>query len=214
VRTAIVLSTGGSVVRRCLAVGEFRNLVDVIVSDRIGSAPELAREHGIPFLLIPHVDNLDFSNRLLDLSATREIDLILSFHTRLYVGRLLDDYAGRLVNFHPSLLPAFAGFRAFERALEHGSTVLGTTVHMISSELDMGAPILQTVIPNDPALSLADTRHRVFIHQCRSVIQVTLWFRDGRVKYQAGGRCLVSKADYSGPDFYPCLDSPVALALV
>jgi len=212
-KICIVLSSGGSVVRKTLGTNEFRELVHSIVTDREGAALEIAREFHLPCQMIPTRENLAFSDSLLDYCRSNGISLIVSFHLRLYEGKLLDAYRHRIINFHPSLLPAFAGFRSFERALEHGVKVLGTTVHFIEREADMGLPILQTTLPNDPQRSIGERRHALFLQQCRSLVQVALWFRDNRI-IVADGDCRVSGASYSDHEYVPALDSPAAIGLL
>ena len=74
-----------------------------------------------------------------------------------FIGR----FAGRIINVHPSLLPAFAGLRAIEQAVEYGVKVTGVTVHFVDSGIDTGAVILQEALGLSYPASIADIEQRV-----------------------------------------------------
>jgi phosphoribosylglycinamide formyltransferase-1 len=82
--------------------------------------------------------------------------LLLAGFMRILTPAFVNRYAGRLVNIHPSLLPAFAGLHTHQRALEAGCQVAGATVHMVTAELDHGPILAQAVVPVLPG-DTADT---------------------------------------------------------
>ncbi len=209
-KICIVVSSGGSVVQEVLRVPGIKKQVHAIVTDRVGNGQLIARENGIALFEIFSKDNTLFSDALSAYCSKEKIDFIFSFHTRLYAGELLTVFKNRIINFHLSILPAFPGFNAFGKAIAHGVKLLGTTVHFIDHTTDMGIPILQTVLPNDPALTISERRHLLFIQQCRSFIQLVDWLSDGRVHVQ-DGNCVVDGAHYRDTVFFPGLDSSAAL---
>lgn len=97
--------------------------------------------------------------------AARGICLIvLAGYMRILTNVLVDAYEGRMINVHPSLLPAFPGIRAIEQALDYGVKVAGVTVHFVDGGLDSGPIIAQRVIelaPGDTAETLAPRIHAV-----------------------------------------------------
>jgi phosphoribosylglycinamide formyltransferase-1 len=109
--------------------------------------------------------------------ALREADVqlvALAGYMRVLKAPLLCAYAGRIMNVHPSLLPAFPGLRAWEQALQYGATLTGCTVHFVEEGVDTGPIILQQpvpVFPNDTAESLHQrvqlTEHRLYPHAIR-----------------------------------------------
>ena len=82
--------------------------------------------------------------------------VVLAGFMRILTTRFVTYYAGRLVNIHPSLLPAFAGLNTHQRAIDAGCKVAGATVHWVTGELDHGAILAQAVVPVLPA-DTADT---------------------------------------------------------
>lgn len=82
--------------------------------------------------------------------------VVLAGFMRILTPGFVNRYAGRLVNIHPSLLPAFAGLHTHQRAIEAGCQVAGATVHLVSAELDHGPILAQAVVPVLPG-DTADT---------------------------------------------------------
>ncbi|WP_410513429.1 phosphoribosylglycinamide formyltransferase [Paenibacillus sp. BR2-3] len=143
--------------------------IDLLVSDK-PEAPvaQRAEEAGISTLLLRPKD---FASRELyeaEIVAElqrREIGLIvLAGYMRLITPVLLTPYAGRIINIHPSLLPAFAGKDAIGQALDYGVKLTGVTVHFVDGGMDTGPVIAQrsvVVEDNDTAGSLAERIHMV-----------------------------------------------------
>jgi phosphoribosylglycinamide formyltransferase-1 len=113
--------------------------------------------------------------------------------------RILSDwfvarYAGRMLNIHPSLLPAFPGVHTHRRALAEGVRVHGATVHFVTPQLDHGPIIVQAAVPvrqGDDEQTLAA---RVLAQEHKILPQAVRWFLDGRLQI-AGGRVTVDGAD-------------------
>lgn len=82
--------------------------------------------------------------------------VVLAGFMRILTPGFVNRYAGRLVNIHPSLLPAFAGLHTHQRAIEAGCQVAGATVHLVTAELDHGPILAQAVVPVLPG-DTADT---------------------------------------------------------
>ena len=110
-----------------------------------------AREHGIPTASFDH--KAYASREDFDLALMGEIDrhnpalVVLAGFMRILTPGFVAHYAGRLINIHPSLLPAFAGLHTHQRAIDAGCKFAGCTVHRVTAELDHGEYLDQAVVP-------------------------------------------------------------------
>ena len=121
-----------------------------------------AREHGIATAVLDH--KAFESREAFDAALALAIDqyqpalVVLAGFMRILTPGFVEHYAGRLINIHPSLLPAFTGLHTHQRAIDAGCKFAGVTVHQVTAELDVG-PILDQavvpVLPGDTAASLA-----------------------------------------------------------
>jgi phosphoribosylglycinamide formyltransferase-1 len=91
--------------------------------------------------------NLELSNKLLEVLREYEVDYCFSFGAHILKGKLLDVYKNRIINFHPSILPAYPGMRSIDKAIEGKANLLGNTAHFVDSGMDTGPVIMQSVIP-------------------------------------------------------------------
>ena len=124
----------------------------MVISNRPDAAGLLrAREAGIEALYLPPRDYADrdaYDRAIVDILRARDVHLVCLAGFMRLVGRtLLEAFPDRILNIHPSLLPAFPGLDAQRQALEHGVRVSGATVHLVNADLDAGAIILQAAVP-------------------------------------------------------------------
>lgn len=132
--------------------GRLNARVGVVVSN-VGSAPglERARKAGIPTVVLSHKDFASreaYDEALIERLRAHEVDLVcLAGFMRLLSPVFVRAFPGRILNVHPSLLPAFPGLHAQRQALEHGVKVTGATVHLVDEELDHGPILLQRAVP-------------------------------------------------------------------
>ncbi|AIQ11187.1 phosphoribosylglycinamide formyltransferase [Paenibacillus durus] len=143
--------------------------IELLVSDR-PEAPvaQRAQEAGIPSLLLRPKDfdsREQYEKRIIEELQRREIGLIvLAGYMRLITPVLLSPYEGRIINIHPSLLPAFAGKDAIGQALAYGVKLTGVTVHFVDGGMDTGPVIAQRALAvedGDTADTLAERIHQV-----------------------------------------------------
>lgn len=210
---AILVSTNGSVFQA--AYSRSRTLqqhVQLVISDRPCGAVDAAKRLGIKTSIIPWVGRDAFSTCLAELLRSHNIGLCASFFTRLLCGALISEYQGRLVNFHPSILPSFPGMKGFEDSIAVPGRFIGSTVHLIDSHIDTGAPVIQACLPRDPAFTPQQLRHQVFLQQCRCLIQVAEWYTEQRVIYDGIGVSIMG-AHYPPGIYSPALESRDALNL-
>lgn len=90
--------------------------------------------------------NIELSNCILEVLKKYEIDYCFSFGDHILKGTLLYEYQNRIINFHPSLLPAYPGLKAIDQAIAGGANLLGNTAHFIDAGMDTGPVIMQSVI--------------------------------------------------------------------
>jgi phosphoribosylglycinamide formyltransferase-1 len=114
---------------------------------------ERARQHGIPAI---HVDCAPFKTKLDGAAEQRVIEILREHKTdvialagfmRIVKAGLLTAYAGRIINIHPALLPAFPGLESWRQALDYGVKVAGCTVHFVDAGTDTGPIIVQRAVP-------------------------------------------------------------------
>lgn len=126
----------------------------------------LAQQHGVSTQVVDHTTFALAANprEAFDTALIKEIDqfapalVVLAGFMRILTPMFVAHYKGRLVNIHPSLLPAFPGLNTHQRAIEAGCQFAGATVHQVSAELDHGHILAQAVVPvmeDDTAESLA-----------------------------------------------------------
>jgi phosphoribosylglycinamide formyltransferase-1 len=204
-KLVIVASTGGSVMNQLLDNEYFKSCLHSIVSDRECGAVKSAASHGVPSKIFPEKDKERFSGLVLAYLKAENIDYAISFYTRLFAGELLQEYRDRIVNLHPSLLPAFKGLHGFDDAIAYGVRWVGSTIHFIDENMDEGKIIQQTIAPVNTVKPIAFTRHRIFEQQCRSLLQVVKWLEDGRILVE-GSHVTIKGATYDDDEFSPALD--------
>jgi phosphoribosylglycinamide formyltransferase-1 len=153
-------------------------------------APGLARARtaGIPTHTIDH---REFAAReQFDQALMRSIDayhprvVVLAGFMRILSNAFIDHYAGRLLNIHPSLLPAFPGLNTHARALQSGAKYHGASVHFVTHEVDGGPVIIQAavpVLPDDVPETLAE---RVLMEEHRIYPLAIGWFLSGRLSIE------------------------------
>jgi len=121
----------------------------------------IAEEHGVPFHDIGDESGTPDEERLLDLLDEYDVDLVLlARYMRILSPDVVFRYAGRIVNVHPSLLPAFPGAQAYRQAVEAGVRVAGVTAHYVTTDLDQGPVLTQRAFTVPPNATVEDLRER------------------------------------------------------
>jgi len=149
---------------REIQAGRLPAVVGVVISDRPeANVLKLAAENGLPAVCIERrnfASKDDFEAAIAQTLEEYKVDLVvLAGFMRLLGGKFVQKYYGRLMNIHPSLLPAFPGVDAQRQAVEYGVKVSGCTVHFVDEGMDTGPIILQEAVPvkdDDTPESLAE----------------------------------------------------------
>lgn len=185
-RIAVLLSGRGSnfeALADSVAAGRIPNAeIAVVISHRDG-APGIdrARARSIDARVIPSkgLDRDTYDRQVVAVLDKKRIDLVcLAGYMRLLSSYFVQAFRGRILNIHPSMLPAFPGLEAQRQALEHGAKFAGCTVHFVDENLDAGPIILQAAVPirdNDTVDSLSARilaeEHRLYSEAVRIVLE-------------------------------------------
>ena len=178
--------------------------VDLVVSDRDCGALDIARRFGIAHEQYSSQTGREFSIKLASKAFGEDV-LFLSFYTRLFTSEFIGLYPNRILNFHPSVLPAYPGPDGFGDSVRGHALFIGSTVHVVDEGLDTGTPVLQSVAPNNPGISLEKRRHILFVQQCKALSQIIEWFKSGQLGFDEGNRVFVAGARYEFSAFLPNL---------
>jgi phosphoribosylglycinamide formyltransferase 1 len=194
-RIVILISGRGSnmeaIHRACAEEGWPAAVVAVLSNQPTASGLAWAAERGIATASIDHRAHAD--RAAFDAALAAEIDrhqpdlVVLAGFMRILTPDFVARYAGRLLNIHPSLLPAFSGLRTHERALQTGCKVAGATVHFVTAELDHGPIVLQAVVPvlaGDTADTLSA---RVLVSEHQIYPLAVRWFVEDRLVLGSDG---------------------------
>lgn len=144
--------------------GKLDATVGVVISDHAtAKVLETARVAGIPAIFIERksfATKQEFEEAIAAQLVLHQVDLVvLAGFMRILGKKFIGLFSGRLMNIHPSLLPAFPGLHAHEQAITYGAKVSGCTIHFVDEGVDTGPIIMQQavgVLPNDTANELAD----------------------------------------------------------
>ena len=176
-RLGILISGRGSNLQAlidAIAGGRLDATIGVVISNRADAAGlERARAAGIEAVCLPHrayATREDYDRALVKELQARDVGLVcLAGFMRLVGAPLIEAFPNRILNIHPSLLPAFPGLDAQKQAIEHGVKVSGVTVHLVTAELDGGPIVVQRAVPviaGDTAESLSarilEEEHRAY----------------------------------------------------
>jgi phosphoribosylglycinamide formyltransferase 1 len=193
---AVLVSGRGSNLQAIIDGIEKNNLpakIALVISDvEDAFALERAREHGIEGLFLDpksFPDRKSYEQVLVKQIQSKSVNLIcLAGFMRILGKHFIETFSGRVINIHPSLLPAFPGLNVQKRALEHGTRFSGCTVHYVNEEVDGGAIILQAVVPifdDDDEASLSkrilEQEHIIYPEAIRLIAEDKLTLSGRRV---------------------------------
>jgi len=178
--------------------------IAAVISNRPDAAGlQFAQAQGIATAVVDH--KAFESREAFDAALLQAIEpfqpdaLVLAGFMRILTPAFIAHYAGRMLNIHPSLLPAFPGLHTHQRALDAGCQLAGTTVHGVTAELDHGpilAQALVPVLPGDDADRLAARvlalEHQIYPRALRWFLNDELEFDGNRVRHRAGESQLFS----------------------
>src|SRR5579863_15241 len=201
-RIGVLLSGRGSnfeALADSIVAGRIPNAeIAVVVSNR-ESAEGVAKasERGITAQVIPSTGLQREAYDKLVVAALREkkVDLVcLAGYMRLLSPYFVAAFPNRILNIHPSLLPAFPGLEAQRQALEHGVKFTGCTVHFVDENLDAGPIVIQAVVPVQDCDTVETLSERVLREEHRIYSEAVRIILEGRYRME-GRRVLIARAE-------------------
>ena len=182
----ILISGRGSNMQALLEAGYPLDSITVISNNPNAAGLEIARKHGVATAVLDHRSFPD--RETFDAALAEKIDacnpelVALAGFMRILSDCFVQRYQGRLMNIHPSLLPAFPGLGTHARALQEGVKIHGCTVHFVTPALDHGPIVIQAAIPVLPGDTEQMLANRVLALEHRIYPQAVRWFMDGCIR--------------------------------
>jgi phosphoribosylglycinamide formyltransferase 1 len=193
-RIVILISGRGSnmqaIVQRCAEQGWPAQVVAVVANRADAPGLAYAAAQGIATAVVDH--RAHATREAFDAELAQVIDgfapdlLLLAGFMRILGAAFLARYEGRMLNVHPSLLPAFAGLHTHRRALQAGCKAVGATVHFVTPELDHGPIVMQSVVPVRPGDDEQALAARVLATEHVIYPLAVQWFVEGRLRLADG----------------------------
>jgi phosphoribosylglycinamide formyltransferase 1 len=191
VKSIVILISGrGSNMQAIVEAGLPVNIAAVISNRADAKGLNYARSRGIPTAVVAHGDYA--SREEFDRALAAAIDahspqlLVLAGFMRVLTPWFVERYAGRMINIHPSLLPAFPGTDTHRRALEAGVKMHGCTVHFVIPEVDAGPIIAQAAVPVRDGDDEASLAARVLVQEHVIYPRAVRWFVEERLQISDG----------------------------
>jgi len=193
-RVAVLASGRGSNFRalaeRCQDPTFSADVACLITDDRSAPVVAIADAFGIPWHAVPAAERRGRLQAGAEAEIVRICEaagvglVVLAGFMRILDGDLLVRYAGRIMNIHPSLLPAFKGLNAPKQAIEYGVRIAGCTVHFVDASLDGGPVILQAAVPVRDGDDVETLRSKIQAEEHRIVARAVDLFATGRLRVE------------------------------
>lgn len=174
-----------------IASGQLKAQVRVVISNRPDAAGlSRARLAGVPVQVIPHQDFASreaFDAALAEALRSAGVEwVVLAGFMRLLSPVFLNAFEDRVLNVHPSLLPAFPGVDAQAQALAYGVKLTGCTVHFVDGGMDSGPVIAQTAVPVVEGDTRDTLAQRILVEEHKTLVQALVWLSQDRVRLLSG----------------------------
>ncbi len=202
-KSIVILISGRGSNLEALLQAKLPCKVAAVISNRADAMGlDIARQHGIAAEVVAHRDHLERES--FDAALAAAIDryqpdlIVLAGFMRILTAQFVARYRGRLINIHPSLLPAYSGLDTHARALQDGVKIHGCTVHFVTDDLDHGPIIIQAAVP----VLMHDTKEtlaaRVLQQEHRIYQQAICWFCHGQLSLSIDGKVLLQRLEQPG----------------
>lgn len=202
-KTIVILISGRGSNMEALLQARLPCRIAAVISNKADAQGlETARAHGIETAVVSH---RDFADRAaFDAALAKAIDhyqpdvVVLAGFMRILTDGFVHRYLGRMINIHPSLLPAYTGIDTHERALKDGVRIHGCTVHFVTPSLDGGPIIIQAAVPvlsDDTPQTLSA---RVLHEEHRIFPQAVRWLCQDQARLEADGRVSIDRLEQLG----------------
>ena len=168
------------------AKNELKGEVGVIIGTENTLSP-LAKKSKIPFVTIDDKDQSQAEEEILDIIKRYDIDLIvLARYMRILSPNFVWRYPNRIINIHPSLLPAFPGAFAYVQAYERGAKIVGCTAHYVTEDLDQGPIIFQDAFAIDANETVESLKKKGQKIEAKTLLEAVKMHLDGRLEVYWG----------------------------
>ena len=212
-RVGVLVSGRGSNLQALINAyneGKIKGEIALVISDNPQAyAIERCKRHGIKYAVVERREfksKLEFERRMVELLQEKGVELVvLAGFMRVLSGEFLKAFPMRIINIHPSLIPAFQGLHAQRQALEYGVKLTGCTVHFVSEELDNGPVIVQACVPVLPQDTEESLSQRILELEHKILPQAVKWLSEGRVEVE-GRKVMVKGATYGTLPVNPQLE--------
>jgi phosphoribosylglycinamide formyltransferase-1 len=194
-RIVILISGRGSnmeaIVERCSVEGWDAEVVAVISNRPAAAGLAFAQREGIATAVVDHKHHA--TREAFDAELTAAIDahapdlVVLAGFMRILTDGFVRRYEGRMLNVHPSLLPAFPGLHTHRRALDAGCKVAGATIHFVTPTLDFGPIVAQAIVPVLPDDDEDSLARRVLAREHVMYPRAVRWFVEGKLRIDEHG---------------------------
>src|SRR5579871_4789832 len=193
-RLGILISGRGSnfeAIANAIARRKLDAEIAIVISNRANAGGlEIARERGIPMRVIESrgMEREAYDKLVIEELRTHEVDLVcLAGFMRLLSADFIRAFPNRVLNIHPSLLPAFAGLDAQRQALEYGVRITGCTVHFVDEFLDSGPIIVQSAVPVLDDDTVESLSARILLQEHVSIRRRSDILSRGELRFRAAG---------------------------
>lgn len=191
-RIGVLVSGAGSNLKAIIDAIEKKELeaeIGIVISNKKGApALDRAKERGVQGVYLDPAEFKslnEYEKEIIRLFRESRVEWVaLAGYMRMVTEELLSAYPGRVLNIHPSLLPAFPGLRAQEQALNYGVKITGCTVHLVDSGLDSGPIIAQAAVPVLEKDTVETLKDRILKEEHRIYPLVLKWISEKRVKIE------------------------------
>ncbi len=190
--------------------GKIEATLELVISDNPQAyALERCKRYGVDFKVIERKGfktKREFERAMALELKEKDVELVvLAGFMRILSKEFLSFFPERVINIHPSLIPAFQGLEAQRQAVEFGAKLSGCTVHLVDESVDGGPPIVQAVVPVLPQDTPESLANRILSYEHRILPQTVQWFAEGRVRVE-GRKVIVEGARYGEIPVNPALE--------
>lgn len=165
---------------------QLKGEIIVIIGTENTLAP-IAKKAKIPFVLVRDIDQLKAEERILAITKQYDIDVIvLARYMRILSPNFVWRYPNRIINIHPSLLPAFPGAFAYMQAYERGAKIVGCTAHYVTEDLDQGPIIFQDAFAIDSDETVESLKNKGQRIEAKTLLEAVKMHLEGRLEVYWG----------------------------
>lgn len=203
------VSGGGRLMRAAVANAAILGIRPALVVLDAKADPGLegfCDRFGVRYIRLSRAPREELDSVLFSACTSQRLDLLSLTFDRILSPAMIRYHAGRVINVHPALLPAYPGLDALERAARGGGRFSGATIHEADEIADHGPILAQCVVGTRPGESGRELGARLFPHLRLMYLQVLAWYAAGRVEKDADGRLLVRGAAYGDGPISPAVE--------